>query len=146
MKLCISSTGKDLGAKVDTAFGRSLYFMLIDTETNAVEAVENTAATQGQGAGIAAAQLLSDKGVDGVLTGNVGQNAYNAFRVSGIQLFVGASSQDTVEEALAKFNKGNYNASPKPTEVPPCGPGKGQGFGRGRGRGPGRGRGRCRPD
>ena len=146
MKLCISSTGKDLGAKVDTAFGRSLYFMLIDTETNAVEAVENTAATQGQGAGIAAAQLLSDKGVDGVLTGNVGQNAYNAFRVSGIQLFVGASSQDTVEEALAKFNKGNYNASPTPTEVPPCGPGKGQGFGRGRGRGPGRGRGRCRPD
>lgn len=142
MKLCITSTGKEIGAKVDTAFGRAPYFLLIDTDTNAVEAVENTAATQGQGAGIAAAQLLSDRGVDEVLTGNVGQNTFNAFRSSGIQLLVGASSQDTIEEALAKFNHGEYNESTTPVEAPPCGPGGGRGLGRGMGRG----RGRCRLD
>lgn len=150
MKLCITSTGKDIQAKVDITFGRAPYFLLIDTDTNAVEAIENSAATLGQGAGIAAAQLLSDKGVEGVLTGNVGQHAFNAFRVSGIELFVGASSQDTVEEALAKFKKGEYNEAPAPVEVPPCGPGMGRGLGRGMGRGmgrgQGRGRGRCRPD
>ena len=121
----------------------SFYFLIIDTETNATEVIENTAAAQGQGAGIAAAQLVSDKGVDGVLTGYVGPNAFNAFLASGIKLFVGASSQDTVKEALAKFNKGEYNEASAPSEVPPCEPGQGRGLGRGMGRR--RGRGQCRP-
>lgn len=140
MKLCVSSTGKDADSRVDTTFGRAPYFLIIDTETMDVEVVENTAATVGHGAGIAAAQLVSDKGVDGLLTGYVGPNAFNAFRASGIKLFVGASSQDTVKEALAKFNKGKYNEAPAPSEVPPCEPGRG----RGPGRGMGRGRGKCR--
>ena len=143
MKLCITSTGRHIEANIDTTFGRAPYFLIIDTDTNATEVVENTAATQGQGAGIAAAQLVSDKGVDEVLTGYVGPNAFNAFRASGIKLFVGASSQDTVKEALAKFNKGEYNEASAPSEVPPCEPGQGRGLGRGMGRR--RGRGRCRP-
>ena len=142
MKLCITSTGKEIEANVDTTFGRAPYFFLIDTDTNTIEVVENTAGTQGHGAGIAAAQLVSDKGVDGVLTGYVGPNAFDAFRTSGIKLFVGASSQDTVKEALAKFNNGEYNEAPAPQEVPPCGPDKG----RGPGCGMGRGRGRCQQD
>jgi predicted Fe-Mo cluster-binding NifX family protein len=142
MKLCITSTGKDIEARVDTTFGRAPYFLIIDTETNAKEIVENTAATQGQGAGIAAAQLVSDKGADGVLTGYVGPNAFNALRASDIKLFVGTSSQDTIQDALAKFNKGEYKEAPAPSDVPPCEPGRGRG--RGMGRGMGRGRGRCR--
>ena len=144
MKLCITSTGKEIEAKIDTTFGRAPYFLIIDTDTNATEVLENTAATQGHGAGIAAAQLVSDKGVDGLLTGYVGPNAFNALRASDIKLFVGASSQDTVKDALAKFNKGEYNEAPAPTEVPPCEPERGRGPGRGMGRGMGRGRGRCR--
>jgi len=150
MKLCITSTGNDIEARVDTTFGRAPYFLIIDTDTNAVEVVENIAAVQGQGAGIAAAQLVSDRGVDGVLTGYVGPNAFNAFRASGIKLFAGVSSQDTVKETLAKFNKGEYNEAPAPSEAPPCEPGGGRGLGRGMGpgrgmgRGMGRGRGRCR--
>ena len=142
MKLCITSAGKEIEANVATTFGRAPYFLIIDTETNATEVVENNAATQGQGAGIAAAQLVSDKGVDGVLTGYVGPNALSALRASGIKVFEGASSQDTVKEALAKFNKGEYNEAPAPSEVPPCEPGRGRGLGRGMGRG----RGRCRRD
>lgn len=52
MKLCITSVGKEIGAKVNTAFGRAPYFLLINTDTNAVETLENMAANQGQGAGI----------------------------------------------------------------------------------------------
>lgn len=147
MKLCITSVGKELDAKIDPTFGRAPYFVLIDTDSNAVESIENVAATQGPGIGIDAAQLLSDKGVDGVLTGNIGQNAFQVFQAAGIQLFVGASSQDTVEEALAKFNKGDYGNPPSPVDVPPCEPaGRRRGMGRGFGRGQGRGRGRCRQD
>jgi len=140
MKLCITSTGKEIEANIDTTFGRAPYFLIIDTETNATEVIENTAAAQGQGAGIAAAQLVSDKGVDGVLTGYVGPNAYNALHAAGISIFEGASSQDTVKEALAKFKKDEYNKASATSEVPPCEPGRG----RGPGRGMGRGRGKCR--
>ena len=111
--------------------------MIVDTATNTAEVVENTASTQGQGAGIAAAQLVLDKGVDGVLTGSVGPNAFNAFQVSGVKLFVGASSRDTAKVVLAKFNKGEYDEATTPSEAPPCGPGQGRGLGHGRGR--------CRP-
>lgn len=141
MKLCITSIGKDMVAKVAPAVGKATYFEIIGKDTSAMELVGNTAASQGQGAGIAAAQLVSDKAVDGVLTGHVGGNALDAFRTAGIKLFVGASSQDTVE-ALGKFNQDEYGELREPAATYPCTPGRGKRSGRGRGLG--RGRGRCR--
>jgi predicted Fe-Mo cluster-binding NifX family protein len=134
MKLCITSRGKELEAKIDTTFGRAPYFLIIDTDTNVTEVVENTAVSQGHGAGIAAAQLVSDIGVDGVLSGYVGPNAFEAFRAAGIKLFVGVSGQDSVKEALAKFHKGEYREASTPVEVAHCGQGRGRGLGRGKGR------------
>lgn len=138
MKLCITSTGKDIEAKVDPRFGRATYFLIIDTDSGVLEVVENTAAAGGQGAGIGAAQIVSDKGADRVLTGRVGPNALKAFQESGIKLFEGVSAQETVKEALARFKKGEYSHTAAPSDVPP----RGQGVGRGQGRG--RGGGRCR--
>lgn len=139
MKLCITSTGKELEAKIDTRFSWAAYFLIIDTDTNGLEVVENTAAASGQGAGIGAAQLVADKGVEGLLTGRVGPNAWDAFRISGIKLFEGVSSEDSVKEALARFQKGEYDASMDPAAVPPQGQGGGRGLGKGMGGG-----GRCR--
>ena len=140
MKLCVSSTGKDLDSRVDTRFARSPYFLIVDTDTLEYETVTNTAAATGQGAGIAAAQIISDKGAAGVLSGVIGPNAFIALDAAGISIFEGASSQDTVREALDKFNKGVYNKTTAPSEIPDCEPGKG----RGRGGGMGRGQGKCR--
>lgn len=144
MKLCITSTGKDLGANIDPTFGRAPYFLIVDTESNELlEILKNTSATHGHGAGIAATQLVSDQGVDGVLTGYVGPNAFNAFQASGMKLFTGASCQDTVKEALGKFQSGGvYREATGPAEIPPCDPGRGRGVGHGKGRG----RGRCQKD
>lgn len=61
MKLCITSTGKDLQAQVDNKFGRAPYFFLVDTETLTSEAATNSASSAGQGAGIRAAQTLTDR-------------------------------------------------------------------------------------
>jgi predicted Fe-Mo cluster-binding NifX family protein len=141
MELCVSSTGKDIGSRVDTAFGRAPFFLIIDTETMAVEVVENPAATAGHGAGIAAAQTVADKGVDGVLSGYVGPNAFNALRAASIRIFEGASENDTVEEAVTKFKRSEFKETTTPPEGPGCEPGRGQGRGRG---GMGRGRGGCR--
>ncbi|SMC64663.1 Predicted Fe-Mo cluster-binding protein, NifX family [Desulfocicer vacuolatum DSM 3385] len=109
MKLCITATGNTLDAILDARFGRAPWFMIIDTDTGAViEAVENTAATQAQGAGIAAAKLMCDKNVDAVLTGSVGPNATDVFETGGVRLIEGAAPQDAVQEALNKFKQGIY--------------------------------------
>ncbi|MDX2439433.1 MAG: NifB/NifX family molybdenum-iron cluster-binding protein [Desulfobacterales bacterium] len=141
MKICITSTGKEIEAKIDPRFGRAPYFFIIDTDTDAMEVVDNSAVAESQGAGIGAAQLVSDKGVDAVLTGRVGPNASTAFKASGVKLYEGVSSQETVKEALTRFKKGEYDDSPAPAGVSPRGQGAGRGLGRGMGGGGGQGQG-----
>ena len=141
MKLCVSSTGPAIDATVDPAFGRALYFLVVETDSLVLEVVENTAASGGQGAGIAAAQLISDKGVDGLLTGYVGPHAFQALHAAGIKIFEGATHKETVREAIAKFNKGEYPEVSAPSGVPGWGPGRGRGIGRRMGGG----RGKCKP-
>ncbi len=144
MRLCISASGKDMDARVDTAFGRTPYFQIIDTESMAREVIENPAAAGGQGAGIAAAQLMADKGVQAILTGVVGPNASDALRACNITVFEGASAADTVQEALARFLRSEFKEVSAASAGQGCRPGMGQGMGRGRGQGMGRGTGRCR--
>ncbi len=131
MRLCVTSTGKEIEANVDARFGRAPWFLIIDTDTNATKAIENTAVDLGQGAGVGAAQLVLDEGVDGVLTGSLGPNALSVFQSSGINLFFGVSSQDTVKEALVKFKNGEYRENPVPPDVLLKGQGRGGGLGRG---------------
>jgi predicted Fe-Mo cluster-binding NifX family protein len=84
MKICISSAGNDLNAKVDPRFGRCQNFLFVDIDTLEAEAVQNLAASSGGGAGTKAAQLVADKRVEAVLTGNVGPNAYTAIEAAWI--------------------------------------------------------------
>ena len=133
MKLCVSSAGEDIGSRVDTAFGRAPFFLIMDTDTMAMEVMENHAATVGHGAGIAAAQIVSDKGIDAVLSGYVGPNAFKGLQAAGIRIFEGAAENDTVQQAVTKFKRSEYKEKTAPSEGPGCGPGKGRGMGRGRG-------------
>ena len=155
MKLCITAAGKSIDSNIDTRFGRAPWFLIVDTDTGTIiEAVENSAVAQGQGAGIAATRLVSDKNVDAVLTGTVGPNATLVFQGTQVHMFEGASSQDTVEQALAKFKQGVYGqaqtgtpaAAPREQGVRRgrglAGGGRGMGGGGGQGKGGGSGQGR----
>jgi predicted Fe-Mo cluster-binding NifX family protein len=113
MKLCITSTGKDMDSKGEEHFGRSPYFLIVDTETLDFKTVPNTAQTTGRGAGIGASQIVLDNNAEAVLTGFVGPNAFNALRASHIRIYEGLSSTNTVREAVGKFNKGEYEDSAK---------------------------------
>jgi predicted Fe-Mo cluster-binding NifX family protein len=126
MKLCVTSTGRDLNSRVDERFGRADYFLIIDTETMSAEVVANTAQSAGQGAGIGAAQIVADKGAEALLTGVVGPNAFQALKEAGIRIYEGLSDNDTAKEALEKFKKGGFREA----SVPSGGPGHGRGRGR----------------
>jgi predicted Fe-Mo cluster-binding NifX family protein/ferredoxin len=160
MKIAVTSTGPSLDDNVEARFGRCPYFLIIDTDTMQFEAIENPNIAIGGGAGIQSAQLMSEKGVTVVLTGNCGPNAFNVFGQAGIQVIVGVSG--AVRNAVEQFKADGFSsasgpnvanhfgisaapADPTTTGQPmtgPVGQGGGMGFGMGGGRGMGRGMGR----
>ena len=147
MKICISSSGPTLNSPVDPRFGRSLYFLIIDEKTEKLEAVPNPAQSAWQGAGIAAAQGVINKGVKVLITGNIGPNAFGVLSNSGVKIYSGVFNMNA-KQALEMYKSGELQEGIEPNAPghfgmgPGIGPGmgrRGAGFGRGMGRGFGRG-------
>lgn len=111
MRICITTSGIDLDAQVDSVFGRARYFLLVDSETLDTEAVENVPGAHG--AGVQAAQIMVDKAIGTVLTGNVGPNAFQGLTAAGIQIFIGAKG--TARDALAAYKAGTLQTAGGPT-------------------------------
>ncbi|HIJ72291.1 MAG TPA: 4Fe-4S binding protein [Planctomycetes bacterium] len=143
MKIAVTSTGPTLDSNVEVRFGRCAYFLIIDTDTMEFESIENPNIARGGGAGIQSAQLMSEKGVTTVLTGNCGPNAFNIFGQAGIQVIVGVSG--LVCDAVEQFKAGDLSSASRPNVASHFGMGGSRGMGRGGGgRGIGGGRGRVR--
>jgi predicted Fe-Mo cluster-binding NifX family protein len=132
VKICVTSSGNTLDAPVDPRFGRTAHFMIVDSENMSFEAVSNTAGGAMSGAGIQAAQTIASKGVNVVITGNVGPNAFQALASAGIRIVVGAYG--TVREVIEKFKRGELTETRVPTVRGHFGRGGGMGTGTGRGR------------
>lgn len=113
MKVAVSSLGTDLSSPIDLRFGRCANFLVVDTDTMTFEVVPNAAVGSAHGAGIQAAQLILSKGVDAVITGNVGPNAYSALSASKIQVVTGAYG--TIREAVEGFLRGELKSTTGPT-------------------------------
>ncbi len=101
MKIAITSTGKELDSKMDPRFGRCQYFIVLDPETMEFTAHDNSGTMQRGGAGPIAVKTISDLGAEVVITGNVGPNAFDALRASGVKAYVGGSG--TVAEAVEQW-------------------------------------------
>lgn len=112
MKVAITAESNQLDAKVDSRFGRCPYFLIFDTEKNSFEPVENPNAQFSGGAGIQSGQLMASKGVEIVLTGNVGPNAFKVLEAAGIKVVTGIFG--TVSEIIEEFKSGVM----KPAKTP----------------------------
>ncbi|HNS32815.1 MAG TPA: NifB/NifX family molybdenum-iron cluster-binding protein [bacterium] len=104
MKICITSDGKDLESNVDPRFGRCAYFIFYDTDTGKFDAVSNDNASGMGGVGIQNGQLMAEKGVELVLTGNLGPNASGVLQQAGIKSITGVRGK--VKDALEDYKKG----------------------------------------
>jgi predicted Fe-Mo cluster-binding NifX family protein len=104
VKVAITSQGDSLDAQVDLRFGRCPYFIIVDLETRKIEAIPNPASGATGGAGPQAAQIIADKGVEVVITGNVGPNAFQTLKAANVKIYKEAFG--TVQETLTKYEIG----------------------------------------
>ena len=112
MKICVTSQADNLDAELDPRFGRCKYFLFVDKDTLEFEAVENPNIEATGGAGIQSGQLVANKGVTTVLTGNVGPNAFETLKAAGIDVVTGLSG--SIREVVEKYKKGET----EPTQGP----------------------------
>ena len=127
MKVGVSSSGNSLEAPVDPRFGRCPYFVVVDLESKRFEAVPNSAAASGSGAGIQAAQMVASNQVQVVITGSVGPNAFRALSAAGATVFTGALGK--VGEVVEKFKNGLLSEYKGPTVKGHSGMGARRGLG-----------------
>jgi len=128
VKICVTASGNNLDASIDPRFGRATYLAIVDSESMAFETILNAAAGAMGGAGIQAAQALAKKGVNVLITGNVGPNAFQALSAAGIKIITGASG--TVREAVEKYKRGELTETGAPTVKGHFGMDNGRGSGR----------------
>ncbi|MBE3582283.1 MAG: NifB/NifX family molybdenum-iron cluster-binding protein [Thermoanaerobacteraceae bacterium] len=104
MKVAITAQEPTLDSTVEPRLGRCPYFILMDTEKNAVEAIANDGAGSGGGAGIAASQALINRGVKALITGQVGPKAMRVLQEAGIRVYHATSM--AVRAALEQWQQG----------------------------------------
>ena len=133
MKVVVSAMQEGLDAEVSPVFGRCPVYVFVDTQTMEFESAPNPAISAPGGAGIQAAQFAVSKGINAVLTGNVGPNAFNVLQAAGVTMY--PVSAGSVREAVEALRSGRLQPVSRATS------GMGGGMGRGGGRGMGQGMG-----
>ena len=105
MKMCVTAMAGDLNAQVDPRFGRCQYFVFVDPDTMTFEAMPNDAIAA-PGAGTQAAQTIVNRGVDVLISGNIGPNAFQVLSTAGAKIAAGAYG--TVKEAVEMYKSGRF--------------------------------------
>jgi predicted Fe-Mo cluster-binding NifX family protein len=121
MKLIVTATSPSIDSQVDPRFGRGAYFLLTDADTLEWQALPNPAVTASGGAGIQAAQFITEQDCAAVISGDFGPNAFNALQAAGIHMYLFGSCR-TVREAVQQFKDDQLEQLGSPTE----GRGRGQ--------------------
>ena len=105
MKIAVTARGVTLDDDVDPRFGRAPYILFVDVDTLEFEAVDNSTNVNAfKGAGIQAATMISEKGVEVLLTGYCGPNAFKTVDAAGIKVVNDITG--TVRETVEKFKTG----------------------------------------
>lgn len=102
--------GTGLDNPVDPRFGRAAYILVVDSETFDFDVLDNKENLNAlKGAGIQAAGMVSDQGVEVLITGFCGPNAFKVLNAAKIK--VASDAKGTVRDALEAFNQGKLTYS-----------------------------------
>ena len=110
MKVAVTSKGVQLDSEVDPRFGRAPYIMVVDVDTLAFEAVDNSSNVNAfKGAGIQAATMVCEKGAEVLMTGYCGPKAFATLEAGGVKVV--SDMTGTIRDAVAAFNAGKITYS-----------------------------------
>ncbi len=105
MKLAITTSGTALTDPLDNRFGRAKAFLLIDTESDEVELIDNAQnLNAAQGAGIQAAETVVNAGAEALITGHTGPKAFRVLLAADVDVY--NTDAKTAAEALQLFKDG----------------------------------------
>lgn len=113
MKVAVAAKGKTLNSHLDDRFGHCSFFVVVDSESLDFEWIRNPGLKKGDAAGVDASHVLIQKGVEAVVTRNVGHNSVVTLRGAGIRIYLGGS--ETVRDAIERVNKGELTVAERPT-------------------------------
>lgn len=108
--IMISVERPEIDSPIDARFGRAGWFLVVDPVSKLWEAVQNPAAGQSRGAGIAAAQFAVDRGVKAAVSGRFGPNAARVLEAAGISMFVIDEDHITASKIVDAFNQNALTA------------------------------------
>jgi predicted Fe-Mo cluster-binding NifX family protein len=106
IKVAISAKKDGLDGEVSDVFGRSPYFIVAEIAGGKIEKteiIENKSMDQMGGAGISTAQLMAEKDVKAVITGNVGPRASDVLKQFDITVYYG---EGIIKDVLHQFIEG----------------------------------------
>ena len=113
MRVVVTSSGDTLNSPVDPRFGRAPKLILVDTETNETKVFDNADGVNAmQGAGVQAAERVSQLGAECLITGHCGPKAYHTLEAGGVHVYTGIDG--TVAEAIEKLRSGELETAPGP--------------------------------
>ena len=105
MKIAITAQGKELSSEIDLRFGRAKFLLVVDTETDYFEVHDNELNLNAvQGAGIQTGQNIANLGVEAVITGNVGPNAFKTLNAANVKIFL--AEKQSVQDVIDSFKAG----------------------------------------
>jgi predicted Fe-Mo cluster-binding NifX family protein len=132
VKIAISINGDNPNPLFDPRFGRAQAFCIFDTDTAAYQIYDNSAVTAAGGAGVMAAQSVVEHGVEAVISGSFGPNAYEALAAANIKMLVLPDGVGlTVQDVIEKFGAGELTETQAPSHKGHHGRASGAGRGRG---------------
>jgi len=108
MKIAISATGKTPESSFNPRFGRCDHFLIYDQDAKAWEAHPNPALSAQGGAGTQAAQLIAGLGVQAVISGRFGPNAFTALEAGGIQCYLAKAG--SVQAVIEQYQTGQLES------------------------------------
>jgi predicted Fe-Mo cluster-binding NifX family protein len=114
VKIVVSAASPRLDSIVDQRFGRAAHFVVVNLETMEWQAHSNPGVGASGGAGSYAAQFIANLGVQAVISGDFGPNAYNALRVAGVAMYLLGDSRN-IQETVQQFKSGSLAQAGAPT-------------------------------
>ncbi|MCK9331488.1 MAG: NifB/NifX family molybdenum-iron cluster-binding protein [Candidatus Cloacimonetes bacterium] len=107
MKIAIPVISNNPETQIDSRFGRALYFMVYDSDTDVTTFIDNSnSVNASHGAGIGASNNLINptNQVNAVITPSCGPKAFNVLQMAGVKVYQPA--QGTIKENIKLLLEG----------------------------------------